>query len=199
MKLHAFLDLIALVVCSVYCTIPLFWLVVHGMLDRWRMRGRRSYVFLLPVWAVFMAAAFAAAWPFRYLHLYQSWLAWLPAALFFLLGFSIYRASFDRFDKSKVSGLAEIDPSRQPQQLVVGGIREKVRHPIYLGHFCEVFGWCLGTGSIALLGLLLFAAISGAAMIRAEDNELEQRFGERYRKYRKAVPAFLPRWTDKSE
>jgi protein-S-isoprenylcysteine O-methyltransferase Ste14 len=68
-----------------------------------------------------------------------------------------------------------------------------VRHPIYLGHFCEAFGWCLGTGSLVILGLLVFAAITGAAMIRTEDDELEQRFGELYREYRRLVPAFLPK------
>jgi protein-S-isoprenylcysteine O-methyltransferase Ste14 len=35
--------------------------------------------------------------------------------------------------------------------------------------------------------------ITGAFMIRLEDRELEQRFGEEYRKYRENVPAVVPR------
>ena len=42
----------------------------------------------------------------------------------------------------------------------------------------------VGTGSIALCGLLVFAVITGAIMIRKEDAELEARFGEQYREYR---------------
>ena len=46
--------------CSVYCTIPLFWLVVHPFIERWRKRGRRAFSLILPIWAVFIAAAFTA-------------------------------------------------------------------------------------------------------------------------------------------
>jgi protein-S-isoprenylcysteine O-methyltransferase Ste14 len=35
--------------------------------------------------------------------------------------------------------------------------------------------------------------ITGTVMIRAEDAELERRFGEEYRAYRESVPALLPR------
>jgi protein-S-isoprenylcysteine O-methyltransferase Ste14 len=190
---QAALDIFGLAIASVYCTIPLFWLVIHPFVDRWRARGRRSFALLLPVWAVFIAAAFALGWRLRHLHLYQSWAAWIPGVLFIILGFSIYRAAFQGFDKALASGLAELEPSRHDQNLIVNGIRERVRHPIYLGHFCEVFGWSLGTGSAALLILLAFAVVTGAVMIRLEDDELEERFGEPYRVYRQQVSAFLPK------
>ena len=64
------------------------------------------------------------------------------------------------------------------------GIRARVRHPIYLGHLCEIFGWCIGTGLIALYALAAFAIVTGVLMIRIEDRELEARFGEAYREYR---------------
>ncbi len=191
MSVHDRIDILASLVCSVYCTIPLFWLVVHPLVHRWRTLGRRAYWLLLPAWAAFIAAAFAITFHFRHLHLYRNWAAWIPGVLFILLGMAIYRASFQGFDRNMLSGIAELTPLLD-QQLAVGGIRSKVRHPIYLGHFCEVFGCCLGTGSIALLGLLGFAVITGAGMIRMEDNELEERFGERYRQYRRRVSAFLP-------
>jgi protein-S-isoprenylcysteine O-methyltransferase Ste14 len=35
--------------------------------------------------------------------------------------------------------------------------------------------------------------VTGAAMIRMEDAELENRFGEPYRAYRNSVPAVFPR------
>jgi protein-S-isoprenylcysteine O-methyltransferase Ste14 len=55
-------------------------------------------------------------------------------------------------------------------------------------------GWTVGTGSIALCALLVFGAITGAIMLRKEDAELEQRFGELYRQYRDQVPALLPKF-----
>ena len=116
----------------------------------------------------------------------------LPA-LFFLLGFSIYRAAFQKFDRAKVSGLAELEPDRHPQQLITSGIRARVRHPIYLAHLCEIIGWCIGTGLVALYALAAFAIITGAVMIRMEDHELEARFGEAFRAYRQKVPGVMPK------
>ena len=89
--------------------------------------------------------------------------------------------------------MAELEPESFNQELVTTGIRAKVRHPLYLGHFCELFGWTLGTGSLAVAALLAFAVVTGAVMIRKEDDELEQRFGQTFHEYRARVPGFLPR------
>src|SRR5664279_848065 len=177
MKIHSILDVAGLLIGSVYCTIPLFWLVFHPFLERWRKQGRRAYWAIVPTWGVFIAVAFALGWPFRHLHLYDSKVPWGMGIMFILAGFSIYRSASQGFDRAKVSGLAELEPGHHDQKLVVAGIRTQERHPIYLGHLCEVFGWTVGTGSIALCSLLVFGVITGAIMIRREDAELEARFG----------------------
>ena len=192
MNPRAIVDLIAQLACSVYGTIPLFWFVVHPFVERWRASGRRAYVFIVPVWGGFIAIAFLLMWPFRSAHFYANWFAWAPAAIFFLVGFSIYRAAFQKFDRTKVSGLAELEPDRHSQQLITTGIRSRVRHPIYLGHLCEIAAWCIGTGLVALYVLAIFAVITGAVMIRMEDRELEARFGEAFREYCRRVPAVIP-------
>ena len=114
--------------------------------------------------------------------------------LFILAGLSIYRSASQGFDRAKVSGLAELEPNSHDQKLVVTGIRTQVRHPIYLGHLCEVFGWSIGTCSLDTIALLVFGVITGAIMIRKEDAELEARFGDVYRQYRDRVPALLPKF-----
>ena len=187
------LDLLALLACSVYGTIPLFWFVVHPFIGRWRARGRGAYRFILPIWGAFIAIAFLIMWPFRFARFYSTWLAWIPAAALFALGFSIYTAAFKSFDRPQFSGLAELEPDRQHQQLVTSGIRSRVRHPIYLGHLCEILAWCIGTGLVPLFVLAGFAMLTGAVMIRMEDRELEARFGESHREYRRQVPPVLPR------
>jgi len=181
------------VACAVYCTIPLFWLVVHPFISGWRTRGRRAYVFILPIWSVFIVAAFGLAWRLRVFRFYANLWVWLPAAFLFVIGFSIYREAFSGFRREQVSGLAELEPDRHRQQLVTSGIRTRVRHPIYLGHLCEIFAWCIATGLAPLYGLAGFAIVTGAVMIRIEDRELEMRFGAAYREYRKNVPAVIPR------
>ncbi len=166
----------------------------HRFVEHWRAYGRRAYLFIIPSWAIFIAAAFALAWPLRHLHLYESHLPWVLGVLFILAGFSIYRSALQGFNRAQISGLAELEPGHHEQKLVVTGIRTQVRHPIYLGHLCEVLGWTVGTGSIALSVLLVFGAITGAIMIRKEDRELEERLGDVYRRYRAQVPALLPKF-----
>ena len=73
------------------------------------------------------------------------------------------------------------------------GIRAHVRHPVYLGHLCEMLAWSIGTGLVVCWLLTALAVATGAVMIRMEDAELEKRFGEEYAAYRKRVPTVLPR------
>jgi len=190
--LRSAINVLGLMACSLYCTIPLFWLVVHRWIHRWRRWGRRAYMRVLPIWTAFILAAFLILWPFRFAHFYANWFAWIPAALSFVLGLFVYRAAFKDFKRSQVSGLAELEPQQHHQHLVTSGVRAHVRHPIYLGHLCEVCGWCVATGMVALYFLAAFAIVTGAVMIRIEDRELEARFGDAYRAYRTAVPAVIP-------
>jgi hypothetical protein len=68
-----------------------------------------------------------------------------------------------------------------------------VRHPIYLGHLLMLLGWSLGSGLAVLYALTAFAIVTGALMIRWEERELERRFGQQYREYKRRVPAIVPR------
>jgi len=135
----------------------------------------------------------ALSWPFRKILLYDTNRAWFPAAALIALGIYLYARGRHGFSPFQLSGHAELDPARHQQTLVVAGIRRRVRHPIYLGHVCEMLGWSVGTGLAVLYALTAFALISGAFMVRLEDAELEERFGEQYRRYQKEVPAIFPR------
>ena len=66
-------------------------------------------------------------------------------------------------------------------------------NPLYFGHLCTMLGWLALAQSCAVLVLLVWAVFTGALMIRAEDAELERRFGPAFREYRKHVPAVIPK------
>jgi protein-S-isoprenylcysteine O-methyltransferase Ste14 len=190
---RSLLETFALFGCAVYATIPCFWFTVHPFTRHWRSRGRDAYKTILPLWFVYIVAAMALLWPWRTRALYDSPVAFLPGAVFILLGVFFYVAASHNFSHVQLSGLAELEPGRHADPLVTTGIRSRVRHPIYLGHFCELLGWSIAFGTISLIALTLFAAITGVIMLRLEDRELEQRFGESYAEYRRTVPAILPR------
>jgi protein-S-isoprenylcysteine O-methyltransferase Ste14 len=54
-----------------------------------------------------------------------------------------------------------------------------------------LLAWTVGSGEVVLYGLTIFALLTGWPMIRQEEAELEDRFGEEYRAYKRAVPAAL--------
>jgi protein-S-isoprenylcysteine O-methyltransferase Ste14 len=181
------------IACVVYSTIPAFWLLIHPRAEFWRSRQRSPYRILLPIWIgmwVLMAAV-TAAW--HGVSLYENRWTWIPAGILFCAGLVLYKLSHSKFTLTQLGGLPEILRSHNQQQLVTTGIRARVRHPVYLGHLCEMLAWSLGTGLAVCWALTAFAIATGALMIRMEDEELEKRFSEEYRQYRSRVPAVLPR------
>jgi protein-S-isoprenylcysteine O-methyltransferase Ste14 len=180
-------------VCVVYATIPLFWLMIHPRADYWRARLGSPYKVLIPVWILMWVGAGALTAPWRAVVIYQRWWIWIPASILIGVGVMLYKLSGSGFSPKQLYGLPEIIAGNQEQRLVTTGIRARVRHPVYLGHLCEMVGWSLGTGLVVCFALTGFAIVTGAFMIRMEDEELGNRFGEVYARYRSAVPGIFPR------
>jgi protein-S-isoprenylcysteine O-methyltransferase Ste14 len=191
--MRQFLQTSGWVLCVVYASIPLFWLAIHPFAARWRARRKSPYRLLLPGWATAWIVVGLLTLRWRSQLFYESPWSWVPGIVFFLCGFWLYYKSTRSFSRRQVSGMPELLRANQEQRLNVSGIRARIRHPMYLGHFCEMLGWSIVTGLSVCYGLTVFAIALGIIMVQMEDAELEARFGEEYRAYRKAVPAFLPK------
>lgn len=135
-------------------------------------------------------AVFTARW--RQIALYSTGWSWMPAIGLFGAGFWLYAHSSKNFSARQLGGIPEVVAGHSEQRLVTTGVRAHVRHPVYLAHLCEMLAWSIGTGLAVCYGLTVFAVITGAVMIRMEDEELRKRFGEQYVAYKKRVPAILP-------
>jgi len=125
--------------------------------------------------------------------LYDNPFSWHAAAPFFLLGLYLYHRARATFSFDQLIGRSEVQGDQFEQRLVTTGIHARVRHPVYLGHLCELIAWSIATGLTVVYGSTGFAIVTAAVMIRMEDAELEHRFGEPYRRYQQAVPAIIPR------
>jgi|SRR5438477_8448541 len=187
-----FLRTLGWLACVVYSTIPSFWLMVHPRAHRWRARVRSPFRVLVPAWITMWIGLACVTGPWRKLALYSTPWAWIPAACLFGSGIFIYSRAGSHFSWAQLGGLPEILPNHREHRLVTTGIRSRVRHPVYLGHLCEMLAWSIGTGLLVCWLLAAFAIATGAVMIRMEDAELEKRFGEEYRKYRNQTRAVLP-------
>jgi len=185
------------IVCVVYSTIPLFWLMIHPRVHIWRERDRSPFRVLVPAWIVMWISMAALTGPWRAVSLYSTrsstWWSWIPAAFLFAAGIFLYSRSGAHFSWAQLGGLPEVSPAHHEQRLVTTGIRARVRHPVYLGHLCEMLAWSVGTGLFVCWALTALAIATGGVMIRMEDAELEKRFGEEFAAYRQRVPAVLPR------
>jgi protein-S-isoprenylcysteine O-methyltransferase Ste14 len=76
--------------------------------------------------------------------------------------------------------------------LVTGGVYHLVRHPQYLGILLLTLGMLLHW--ITLPTLLLWPVLAALyyRLAREEEREMEARYGEEYRKYKRGTPMFLP-------
>jgi protein-S-isoprenylcysteine O-methyltransferase Ste14 len=190
------LTTIAWLACCVYASVPSFWLLIHPYTDRWRQRHRERkpvYKLLVPAWVGMWILLGLLTYPLHHFTLYRNVWSWLPALAFFAAGIFLYLRARSGFSPFQLSGHHELQPEQHRQKLVISGVRERVRHPIYLGHVCELLGWSIGTGLLACWALTGFALVSGIIMVRAEERELVERFGDSYRDYQKKVPMLIPR------
>jgi protein-S-isoprenylcysteine O-methyltransferase Ste14 len=183
---------IAWVVGTIYATIPIFWLAIHPFTSFWRRQERSAFRVLLPFWALVIAAALLATYPLFPQRLYQPWIGLIPGAILTGLAIMIYRGISKDFRREQVIGQAELEPGKHEQKLISSGLHGRIRHPFYLGHLLMLLAFTVGSGLIVLYALTGIAIVSGALMMRLEERELEQRFGDVYREYQKSVPALLP-------
>lgn len=173
-----------------YSQVPTFWFLAHPFAERWRAR-RRPYLILVPVWLSEMLLVAAITSPWHEVELYRIPWLWIPAAGLIVLGWYLYYAAHQGFTHEQLVGRSELESGRE-QRLVTSGIRRRMRHPVYAAHFCELLALSLATGLAVLYGLLVYVVVADLVLIRLEDAELERRFGDTYRDYRRRVPAILP-------
>ncbi|HTS08476.1 MAG TPA: isoprenylcysteine carboxylmethyltransferase family protein [Candidatus Eisenbacteria bacterium] len=181
--------------CVIYSTVPLFWFMVHPRADKWREQPRSPFRVLVPAWLTMWVGIGAITGHWRKIQFYSTAWTWIPALMLFAAGVFLYSRSGAHFSWAHLGGLPEVRNGHRDDRLITTGIRARVRHPVYLGHLCEMLAWSVGTGLMVCWALTAFAMATGAVMIRMEDAELKRRFGEEYLKYQARVPAVVPKIT----
>ena len=145
-----------------------------------------------PLWLLLWVLAGGITWHWRLIPLYHRPGSWIPGGVLIVSGLAIYGFGRKQFTLEQILGRPELEPDKHEQRLRTAGIRAHIRHPYYLGHLCELAGWCIGSGLIVVYGMTLFAILTGYFMVAAEEQELEQRLGDEYRQYRQRTSAMFP-------
>lgn len=70
-------------------------------------------------------------------------------------------------------------------RLVTSGIYSKLRHPTYIGLALLLFGWAAVVRSERMAEIALMVSVVNLVRAYMEEKRLEERFGKRYREYKK--------------
>lgn len=92
-----------------------------------------------------------------------------------------------------LSGLKSLITEEKEAKLIISGVHRWVRHPLYLGTFSFIWGLFLITPQLSLLIADTLITAYTLIGIRLEEEKLEFVFGEGYSRYKKEVPALVPR------
>jgi protein-S-isoprenylcysteine O-methyltransferase Ste14 len=185
------LRVVAWLTCGIYATIPSYWMMVHPFAARWRT-ARYKLTLLGPLWIGMWCVAWAASYAWRDALIYDASRMWMASLLLWVVTVFMYVNALRGLTLKRVIGRHELEPETQTDTLVTSGVHGLVRHPMYLGHICTMFGFAIGTGTWACYGLMAFAMVTGAVMIRYEERELHARFGQAWEKYCERTPAIFP-------
>ncbi|MFH0984828.1 MAG: isoprenylcysteine carboxylmethyltransferase family protein [Candidatus Omnitrophota bacterium] len=115
----------------------------------------------------------------------------LASFLFFATGIPwVIWAVFWQLSKGKGTPV----PAVPTRELLASGPYRYCRNPMMLGFFLYLSGWAVifnRTGSWAAAFVLIVLLVLEIKLI--EEKELEQRFGDAYRAYKKTTPFLLPK------
>lgn len=104
------------------------------------------------------------------------------SAIFIFGGFWLLAASWKVLYKAQ-----------RAHRLATSGAYAHVRHPQYTGFVLIMTGFLLQWPTLVTLAMYPVLVVMYALLSRREEKDMLAQFGEEYRRYKRAVPAFMPR------
>ena len=84
--------------------------------------------------------------------------------------------------------------AQQRHSLVTTGLYARVRHPQYVGFIGVMFGFLLQWPTLLTLAMFPVLVVMYVRLARHEEQDALREFGDEYRRYMVAVPAFIPKF-----
>lgn len=94
-----------------------------------------------------------------------------------------------------LAGLPELAREEEKRgRLLTEALYSRVRHPRYLAVLLGTIGWAFITNYLAVYLLIAVTAVALYGIVKLEERELRDRFGEEHADYCRRVPMFVPRF-----
>jgi len=83
--------------------------------------------------------------------------------------------------------------AQRAHRLATSGAYARIRHPQYIGFVLIMTGFLLQWPTLVTLAMYPVLVVMYALLGKREEKEMLAQFGDEYRRYMEAVPAFIPR------
>jgi len=105
-----------------------------------------------------------------------------------LIGLAMNIWSSNYFEKVQTT----IKPFQESSPLVIDGLFKISRNPMYLGMVIALFGLFIILGNLSPIFVIpVYIWLMNKKFIEVEENDLEEKFGETYREYKKEVRRWI--------
>ena len=94
-----------------------------------------------------------------------------------------------------LSGLKGLIEKKTNNELMITGIHQFVRHPLYTGTFIFIWGLFIIIPSASVLIIDVIITVYTLIGLQFEEKKLEKEFGNAYALYKKQVPMLIPKLT----
>jgi protein-S-isoprenylcysteine O-methyltransferase Ste14 len=172
----------------------IFWLLVHPNVRLWRRLGPwLSYAILVTVSVLIALAVYRLRGPILAIDFGANYLLMPFAAAAYALAVWVSVRVRRHLTFRMFVGVPELSGEEGGGRLLTEGLYGRIRHPRYVAVLLGLVAMALFANYLALYVLLVVAAPGLYAIVRLEEKELADRFGEEYAHYRARVPMFVPR------
>ena len=83
--------------------------------------------------------------------------------------------------------------AQRAHRLAIAGPYARVRHPQYIGFVLIMFGFLLQWPTLVTLAMFPILVFMYGRLAKTEERDMLTQFGDEYRRYSAAVPAYFPR------
>jgi len=115
----------------------------------------------------------------------------IPGLVIILIGLTIMTLTIASFAKLGKGTLAPWSPTKK---LVIVGMYRYVRNPMIIGVLIVLLGESISILSLRIfIWAMVFFILNSIHFVLYEEPNLEKRFGDEYKEYKKNVPRWIPR------